>query len=324
MRKLSFATKILLAVAPTMAVAGPISIGEVEARAAQAQQAPPTAPAFEVASVKPTPPSATSGRYTGGPGTDSPKRFIATNCPLSLLLLKAYDLKSYQIVGPPSINRDRYDIFANIPPGATAAQIHVMLRNLLVERFGLAVHREKRNLSVYELVVAKGGPKMKEAPKTPNGEQDRAAPGSGTAMRPPGAKLILGKDGIPVPPPGTRVMMAFPVNGVMRVTARGQTVEELIRLLEREVDRPVVDRTGLTGAYDFDLSYAMHTAPEAPAGAAASAESFGQSGSLTTASEPAPTLFGALQGQLGLRLESNKVPVEVLVVDKVNRKPIEN
>ena len=68
----------------------------------------------------------------------------------------------------------------------------------------------------------------------------------------------------------------------------------------------------------------MHTAPEAPAGAAASAESFGQSGSLTTASEPAPTLFGALQGQLGLRLESNKVPVEVLVVDKVNRKPIEN
>ncbi len=92
--------------------------------------------------------------------------------------------------------------------------------------------------------------------------------------------LKLDKDGRPVLLPGTPVMKAFPVNGIMHVTARRQTVAELVRLLERQIGRPVADRTGLAGTYDFDLSYAVNTVTGVVAGSAASAEPSGQGGVL--------------------------------------------
>ncbi len=295
-----------------VAVVGSFVMGGAGGDVAQAGQA---SPAFEAASVKPTSPYTTTGRLTGGPGTDSPGQFIATNVTLGLLLLKAYDLKSYQLIGPSLIDRNKYDIFAKIPPGTTKANINMMLQKLLAERFGMTVHRERRNLSLYELVVAKGGPKLRERSKAPD-----EAP-AGTDAPSLARKVRVGKDDIPVPLPGARVMMSFPEKGVQHVTARGQTLAELIRLLEREIGRPLVDGTGLAGTYDFDLSYAMR--PASGAAAASSAASPGAAAQ-TTVSDPAPALFDALVEQLGLRIASKKGSVEVLVVDKVNKMPTGN
>jgi uncharacterized protein (TIGR03435 family) len=295
-----------------VAVLGSIVRGEAGGDIGQPGQA---LPAFEAASVKPTSPYTTTGRLTGGPGTDSPGQFIATNVTLGLLLLKAYDLKSYQLIGPSLIDRNKYDIFAKIPSGATTANINLMLQKLLAERFGMTVHRERRSLSLYELVVAKGGPKLRERSKA----LDEAP--AGTVAPSPAKNLRVGKEGIPVPLPSARVMMSFPEKGVQRVTARGQTLAELIRLLEREIGRPVVDGTGLAGTYDFDLSYAMRPASgAAPTSSAGSSEPSVQ----TTVNDPAPALFDALVEQLGLRIASKKGSVEVLVVDKVNKTPTGN
>src|SRR5580658_10452954 len=102
-------------------------------------------PAFEVASVKPTPPANATrprGRFTGGPGSKDPERIDVQAYSMLGLLLTAYDVKDYQISGPSWIKDTRFDIQAKVPPGATRAQSDVMLQNLLVERFGLKIHHE--------------------------------------------------------------------------------------------------------------------------------------------------------------------------------------
>jgi uncharacterized protein (TIGR03435 family) len=275
-------------------------------------------PEFEVASVKP----ARSGprRMAGGPGTNSPGQFSCAGVNLKPLLLRAYDLTSYQLEGPPSIDSDRFDIDAKIPPGTTKEQFNLMLQNLLVERFGLAVHRETRELPIYELVVAKGGLKLKEAEKAPADAQTPPEPSADGP--PPNLHMTRNKDGLPEFPPGVAGMFAMPVNGVAWVTARMQTIANLLSMLQFEIGRPVVDKTGATGIYDFNLRYAHDSAGAGGAGSAASAQpSFG---ALSAASDPAPDLLSAFVGQLGLKLEPKKGPLEILVVDHVNRTPTEN
>ena len=129
-------------------------------------------PSFEVASIKPTASSdpARSGRMTGGPGTSNPGEFTASGFPLRMLITRAYDLQyddSNLVLGPPSLDRDKYDIVAKVPLGAKADQLTAMLRSLLAERFGLVAHWEQRELPSYDLVVAKGGSKLREAEKAP-------------------------------------------------------------------------------------------------------------------------------------------------------------
>lgn len=226
----------------------------------------PTArPAFEVASIRPSNPSP-------GPNDRSAfglhGRFTATGVSLTVLAEIAYGVKDYQIsAGPRWIQSDRYDIAAKAGEDTSDDQFKLMLQTLLEDRFKLQFHREMKDLSVYALVAAKNGPKLKKS-----------------------------ADGTPYS---------------RRVNASGWTVSNLdmaglAARLSRELGRPVVDMTGLTGGYDFTLEWTRERAT-----AASAAES------------DAPSLFTAVQEQLGLKLEPRKQPVETLVIDRVE-KPSEN
>ncbi len=246
-------------------------------------QTPPPRPkfdAFEVATIKPVDHDPKGGRYITMQGTN---RFIGKDYTLKLLIAAAYNLNSREISGGPDwVESDHYDIVA-VTPGEvrpTRDEQMAMLRNLLADRFKLAFHREQKEFSIYELEVAKSGPKLK----------------SSTAAPDEPAQLIS-----TVYPPQRMVL-----------PARNATMGDLASLMQRAMlDRPVVDKTGLTGRYDFDLEWAPDETQ------------FG--GDVPTASADAPSapLFSAIQQQLGLKLEAARGPVEALVVDKAER-PSEN
>ena len=133
---------------------------------------------FEVASVKPAPPDARGIRCTGGPGTSDPGSLTCENYSLSFLVMMAYNLRSFQLTAPAWMDTARYNVVAKIPPGTDTRQFGLMQQRLLVERFGLQVHFEKKDMTVYELTVAKGGSKLTES-------QDAAAEKPEAAWRPP-------------------------------------------------------------------------------------------------------------------------------------------
>jgi len=247
---------------------------------------------------------------TGGPGTISPGQFRCLSMSLRPLLLRAYGLMPYQLDGPAKLLDDAtYDITAKIPPGATADDVNLMLRGLLAGRFGLAVHWETREHAVYELVIAKGGLRMKEA----------AAPSADE--RPADNLPFQRKDGWPVVPAGSPVMAWYMRNGITRLSVRMKTVAALIQGMERQIDRPIVDKTGLTGTYDFDLTYAQDTL--ALASPVAIEPSSGQPAAQGEVARM-PSLAGAFEDQLGLKLNPAKAPIQVLVVDHLNKAPTEN
>jgi len=241
------------------------------------------------------------------------------------LLTRAYSLRDEQVIGPSWIGADGFEVVAKVPAGATREQVNQMIRSLLVERFGLTYHMESRELAVYEMVVAKGGPKMKEV-KPPEGAPAPVA--CGPDGGPP--NIVPDKDGGQELTPGVPCMALLrpKASGERRVSARMQTVAKLDSLIELVLRRPVVDKTGLTGTYDFNLDFASEPppggiVPARPASADSEPPS-GQAGPADPASDAGPPLAAALESQLGLKLESKKDPLEVLVVDKANRTPTEN
>jgi uncharacterized protein (TIGR03435 family) len=294
---------------------------------------------FEVASVKPAAPPSANGRGmimfrppSGGPGTKDPGRINYPFISLKMLLTEAYNVKNYQIAGPSWLDTERFDINATMPPETTKEQFRVMLQNLLAERFKLAIHRETKELPTYVLTVGKGGPKMKEpAPVTTAADSDPALP----PPLPPGPPT-MGPDGFPTMPMGGRAgmfMMMMP--GRARIVAQRQTMQDLANRLTGELNRPVMDATGLTAKYDFTLTFvpegmggrmgppvgpmgpsigAVPVAPPAPGGPGMDQAAGG---------ENLPTLFGALT-QLGLKLDAKKDQVEMIVVDHVEKTPTEN
>jgi uncharacterized protein (TIGR03435 family) len=184
-----------------------------------------------------------------------------------------------------------------------------MLQHLLAERIGLKIHRERKEMASYELAVAKGGPKFKESEP----EKEVELP-SATPQAPP--PLKMGTDGYPVLPPGRpgTIMM----NGMGTRRAVRETMAQFASSLSNQVGRPVVDATGLTGKYDFVLNWSFRGASAAPPPP-------GADGVLPAAADPSgPTIFNAIQEQLGLKLESRKSMVEVVVVDKIEKTPTEN
>jgi uncharacterized protein (TIGR03435 family) len=268
------------------------------------QDAPP---AFEAASVKPAQRMTPALRIAGGQVTG-----IAT---LKTLLRWAFDLRPYQVSGPSWIETERYEITAKLPDGATKEQVPAMLRALLAERFGLVAHRETRELPVYSLVVAKGGPKLQSS-----------AAGQDT----PGApKLVRGANGYPEVAPGSEVPRTYQVvlggpDGLLyKLWARRETMQQLADRLSSQLNRAVVDRTELRGGYDFSLSWTI----EAAGGVVPRTEPPPDEIEMYSSpvlSDPGLSLFSAVQGQLGLKLEAGKGPVEMLVVDKVERVPTGN
>lgn len=228
--------------------------------------------AFEVATIKPVEHSAKSSRFIVMLGTD---RFVEKDCTLKLLIAAAYDVSPRTIAGGPGwMESDHYDIVA-VTPGEvrpTHEEQMGMLRKLLTERFQLAFHREQKVFSIYELEIAKGGQKLK----------------SSTAAKDEPAALIS---------------TVYPEKVVL--PARNATMGDLVSLMQRAMlDRPVVDKTGLSGRWDFDLEWAPDETQ------------FG--GELTPASAdaPSPPLFTALQQELGLKLVATRGPVEAIVVDR--------
>jgi uncharacterized protein (TIGR03435 family) len=183
---------------------------------------------FDAASVKPSaaiqpgPGMAARVMNTGGPGTDDPGRIHYPYATIKSLVMKAYDVADYQVYGPASIESDHYEINAAIPRGATMDQFRMMLQNLLEERVKLKFHREQRDLTTYTLVVAKGGPKMKES---------EAEPGGKLAWR-------------------TNI-----VDGHYKQTATLMGTSDLAMRLGAMLNRQVTDDTGLTGKYDFILEF---------------------------------------------------------------------
>jgi uncharacterized protein (TIGR03435 family) len=237
---------------------------------------------FEVATVKPTPPDWTGGRFIRMLNAD---RFVARNHALKTLIAAAYNLSPKEISGGPEwVDSDRYDILAKTP-GEVRPDLDEqmsMLRQLLADRFKLAFHREQKEMSIYSLTVAKSGPKLKESVNTPD-------------TSPAG------------PPPLIFVLSPHSA----RLPGRDATLGELASVMQRALlDRPVVDRTGLTGRYDFDLEF---TPDESQFGGA-----LGKPGEPSDNDAP-PGLFTAIQQQLGLRLEATKGPVDLLVIDHVER-----
>jgi uncharacterized protein (TIGR03435 family) len=289
---------------------------------------------FEVASVKPAAPiigNRIMVGMRGGPGTPDPGQITYNNVTVKDVLMNAYGVKGFQISGPGWLGSERYDIVAKLPRGVTKAEFMVMLQNLLAERFRLTLHREKRDLPMYALVVGKNGPKMKES------VEDAAPKGGGTADDPAAAMgpPTVDRDGFPVLPPAaagrTAVSLAL-MNGNVRMTASRQPMSGLAEDLSRQLDLPVVDTTGLTGKYDFTLYFAPeglagmrlpgglpppHDAPpgEGGPGMLMAGAPDGQS---------SPNIFTAVQEQLGLKLEQRKGPVDLLVIDHLEKAPIEN
>ena len=291
-------------------------------------QSPDSSLSFEVASVKAAAPQG-NGRMMmggrGGPGTNDPGRYTTTNMPLKLLLAQAYNVKDHQITGPSWLDSERYDIVAKVPPGATKEQFRVMLQNLLIERFKITLHRETKELPIYTLSVGKNGPKLKETTLEASAFNP-PAPGAQPAAPPPPPPP---SGEFPKMPPGRPGMMMMMSQGHFRLSAAGQSIENLMNMLSMQLGRPIIDKTGLTGKYDFQLDFMpemgsgpMRALGPPPPGAGGPGGDGG--GSLTPASDPgAPNLLTAIQ-ELGLKLEAGKGPVDLVVVDKAERVPIEN
>ena len=252
------------------------------------------APAFEVASVKPSGPQSFHGT-DGGPGSNSPELCRAGSSSLRLLICIAWNIDCYfQISSKAPLDRGEFDIVARVPTGATRAQFRVMLQNLLIDRFGLKMHIESKEFPAYELVVAKGGLKLNEA-----------VPGETTLQHD-------GEIGWPVLPPNRAAMAAQnSISGgysLVRLKAQQQTLAQLTKFLRIGPDEPpIVDKPGLSAKYDFTLEYATDPPGATPEGP-----------------QPAPPLSTALLQQLGLQLVSKKLPFDVIVVESVNQVPSEN
>jgi uncharacterized protein (TIGR03435 family) len=268
-----------LAVPARLAIAG-LFIGVLSAVGLRAQA--PTVPAFEVASVKIN----KSGDSNGGSSVRPGGRYIATNITLRALVRSAYGLlHDDQLSGGPSwINSQRFDIIAKAEGNPSTEvfrdQARLMLRALLADRFKLKVHNETRELPIYTLVIAKRDGKLGTQLRLSNLANCQAA-----SARPDSN----------VPPCGG----GFARTGHVAARALGFSV--LVTAVSNVADRPVVDRTGLTGTFDWDLQWTPVQS--------LIAESTSDEISLVT----------ALQEQLGLKLEAARGPVKVLVIDRAER-----
>jgi uncharacterized protein (TIGR03435 family) len=295
-------------------------------------------PSFDVISIKPTAPGPI-GIRGGGPRGD---RVDLTAANLRMLLQIAYARignapgGQLQIFGgPPWMDADRYDVQAKADCSGgklSREQTQLMMQSLLEERFQLKAHMETRELPVYNLVVGKGGPKLKVSedqtppPFLANGGPQPCDPEIANLTLPPPPPPRgggpEGRGGLPdlsEMPRGAMFMMASPTG--MTMVTNGVPIANLVNLLSQQVGRPVIDKTDLKGLFDFKLTYSPESIQTPFGGPPPPGGGIGLS-TTPNASDQNLSLFTAIQ-ELGLRLESTKGPVEVLVIDSV-QKPTEN
>jgi uncharacterized protein (TIGR03435 family) len=262
---------------------------------------------FEVASIKPSAPGATEQAKLGIRIDAAQVNFTALN--LRDYVGMAGQVKLYQISGPEWLGGERFDINATLPDGATRDQVPAMLESLLEERFQMKSHRETRELPVYALIVGKGGLKVKELPTDPpNGANEPVAVSAAGAQS--GVTVNLGKGSY------------FSIAG-NKIEAKKVTTATFADTLARFVDRPILDQTGLTGTYDFALDVSPEDYMAMIVRSALSAGVQLPPQAMRALEASGDTFFSAIE-KLGLKLEPRKGPVEILVIDHMERKPTEN
>jgi uncharacterized protein (TIGR03435 family) len=327
------------------APAAPAADAKPAAAAAVAPKRPAGGWAFEVATIKPAnmPSQADimNGKMHVGMKTGAARVDIGFMS-LTEIICAAYKIKQYQISGPDWMNAfmggQRFDVLAKMPEGATKEQVPEMLQALLAERFRLAIHHDSKERSVYALVVGKGGVKMKEVAADPPPpaavEKADAAPGEEPAPAAdtgPQVKVKSNADGsgtATVHSPEGNAKISYSASG-MHMEMEKMTMDKLAETLTPFVDRPVVDKTELKGNFQVALDLTMDDlknmarklgAPMAGAGAPG-----GEAGALPSdaASEPTGSIFKSVQ-QLGLKLESRKAPLDLIVIDHLEKMPTEN
>jgi uncharacterized protein (TIGR03435 family) len=257
------------------------------------------APAFDVVSVKRNPGTQGMGRgITVQPGG----RFMAPGATLLELAAAAYELLDQQILGGPDwLDTQRFEVLATTRPDVTIEEARAMLRRLLAERFRLAAHVETRELAVYALTMARddrrlGNQLRRSGPECAIPTPPRGVPPPPPPPAPPaGSGRVLELDGGGLACPS--LVFGNAASGHMSI--RKWPMGRLARYLTGSLGRPVLDRTGLDGTYDLDLTYATESQVLSSAG--------------TT---DYPALTTAIREQLGLRLESSRAPVDVLVIDR--------
>jgi len=301
-------TRALLATAGLFALAA-IAIGWLGEVTLRAQTVSPEL-TFEVASVRlaPPPDGTTPARHLSGipgPDNDDPGRFSARVNLLNLVTI-AYDIPVYRLSEQCDLGLVRVDVEAKMPVDTTREQFDAMLQNLLAHRLGLKVHWASKPIETYSLVVAKGGSKLK--PAEPDSPQDSVDVSKNGNPSPTGIRL----DGFPIPPPGNGPWFAQTPDGKIGMRGHNQTIPELIgEIGGRTLDGPLTDATGLTGKYNYTLFWSMSA-------------NLAALNPLSAAEPDGPSIFDAVQDQLGLKIEKTRGPVQVLVVDHVDKKPTEN
>jgi bla regulator protein blaR1 len=268
-----------------------------------ASVAPAALPAWDVSTVKPAGPDE---RYSMFNITPDGIKF--SNVPVWMIVREAFCLTNERLFGGPGwAKTTAFDIEAKVAPedapklkALTRAERQQMIVALLQERLGLKYHHETRDLSMYELVIAKGGVKMQAS--KPVADSDNAPP---PAPGPPPA---------PAQPPklGSRM---FLMRGKGHIESTGTGMPLLVRLLSEQLGRTVVDKTGLTGDYEYKLDWT----PDDTGAAMLKASNPTTGDNPSPPDAAGPSLFTALEEQLGLKLESTKGPVDVIVIDQLEQ-----
>jgi uncharacterized protein (TIGR03435 family) len=232
---------------------------------------------FEVASIKPTKPGAEDGGVHPAPGG---QRYVGANWVLRNYLSVAYQVKPEQIAGGPGwVDTEPYDLNAEAEKPSSIEELHIMLQNLLTERFNLRFHYETKEMSAYVLAVDKGGPKSLKA---------HPAPGGGDLNINKAAEQFLHEKWI----------------------AHCASIDYFTFVLSQIFDRPVINQTNLSGCFDFALAFTRDLPPNLKEGQLINGTPIDTYG---------PTIYQALPSQLGLKLESKKGPVATLVIDHAER-----
>ena len=306
------AAAVALAFVPVVTLASSIVVPHGSAHAAQES---PGAPSFEVASIKPN--NSGDGRVMM---QNQPGRFSATNVTLRLLIRNSYQLQDFQISGGPAwISSDHFDIVAKIDasdaaamtpgppvPGQGPNRLQLMIRSLLRDRFKLAVHTETKDQPIYALVLARNDGRL--GPSLKKSETDCAA-------------LMAARGRGPLAPPAPGEPMPCGIRiGMGNMAVGGSTLAQFANSLGMFVGRVVLDRTGLAGAYDINLTWTPDQMPQRPPGTP-SDQPIRANG--VDIDPNGPSIFTAVQEQLGLKLDAQRGPVEMLVIDRAE-KPVEN
>ena len=265
-------------------LASAIALSTISAFAAQNA---PDQPKFEVASVK-------RNERCSLENSVDPGMVTLKGDPLKVVLMEAFQVKVDDIEGPSWLDNDCFDIIAKMPEGATRDRLPAMLQALLAERFKLAVHKEGRLRPGYALVVDKDGPKFKESDPSSN------------FMGAHAGQLFIGAG------PGYSALKG------------SMTTAGFAHMLSVRLHSPVQDLTGLQGKYDIDVSWVPDRSLEPLGGYAAAYAATHPDSPDRPPDAPTADIFTAIRDSLGLRLESRKQQVEVLVIDHIERVPTAN